>query len=836
MVSGMGWRTNPDTRAAAGLRPAWLATLVALLIASATAVAGPEFVADASITESGQSVRLAIRLACAVQYLGHQPANRGDRLLIELEPTAICSGVPPTAARSRVQVRPRGADAARLASVEYDGESGAGAFLRLQFSERVHFTLPPSPDANTVIVLIHPSDSPDADVAPVGAETGTGRISHRVGDAGADVPSYVINLLSDRQPPLVPAPDALSIPAERTLFVSETVVGGETWYRLQLGWFDSVDAATSVAASLRETYPRAWVGRASAGAVTTTVAEPDGTATAPPGATAAHIEDIGVESDIAQLMAEAKRAMTAGDTDRAIRLYTKVLRQPASPWHPDAREFLAVARERKGQIAHAKAEYEQYLAIWPEGEGAERVRQRLAALIAAAVAPASGNPGLAAAERTARRDRSPWTLRTLLSQYYRRDANQINDNAEVLSQSAVYTDASLDARRRGQRYDFSSRVTAGYRHDLLDEPAGSGNDLRLSYAYADLADTAWGLQGRFGRQSRNTGGVQGRFDGFNLGYRATERMLVEGVVGKPVYSTADGLDDARTFYGVSTTIGPIAEDVDIGLYFLQQDIEGITDRQVLGGEARYFAENGSVWGRVDYDTAFAELSSVFLQASWRLPGRFTASGLVDRRRSPFLSMGSAMAGQPVDEFASLLPLFTEDELRQLALDRSAISTTTTLGLSGPVSPRLQINLNASRTAVDETPDSGGVLGQPSSTYSYYSTDLIASGLLRPNDVSIIGVRYADSTNTQVWSLNLDARFAIGRSLRLNPRLRIDHRSIRSDGSDEWIYSPGLRLQYRWGRNARLHLEAGRQIASRALETIDLDRDSYFLNLGYQLFY
>ena len=45
-----------------------------------------------------------------------------------------------------------------------------------------------------------------------------------------------------------------------------------------------------------------------------------------------------------------------------------------------AQELIGVARERAGDIEQARKEYELYLKLFPNGEGATRVRQRLASL------------------------------------------------------------------------------------------------------------------------------------------------------------------------------------------------------------------------------------------------------------------------------------------------------------------------------------------------------------------------------------------------------------------------------------------------------------------------
>jgi hypothetical protein len=536
-------------------------------------------------------------------------------------------------------------------------------------------------------------------------------------------------------------------------------------------------------------------------------------------------------------MDDARRAMTAGEVSKAVQIYTKVLQLPANDYQPDAQEYLALARERNGQIAHAKAEYKRYLDAYPDEPGAERVRQRLAALVATARRNTAEPQTAPAQSRRARPVSSPWSLRTFLSQYYRRDVNQVNDLEEIVSQSSIYSDVSLDARRRGDRFDFSARVTAGYRNNLMDETVSrTTNDLRLSYAYADLADERTGLRGRIGRQTRNTGGVLGRFDGVNLTYAINDRLRFEAVGGRPVFSTARDVDDSRRFEGISSTFAPFAENLEFGVFYLQQDIEGLTDRQAVGTELRYFGDNQTLWGIVDYDVEFDELGSVFLQGSWRLPADFTITGLVDRRQSPFLSLGNAMIGQQVEDFAELMVFYTQEEIRQFALDRSASTTTFSLGMSRPFTPKLSLNLNASRSSVEGTPASGGVSGTPDSEYSYYSADFVASSVFTEGDVGIVGFRHAVTETTDVYSTMLDTRFPIGRKWRISPRLRVDYREIKTDGSEQWIYTPSLRIQFRPGRRIRLEFQGGMQFSTREMATMDQERESWFVNVGYQYFY
>jgi hypothetical protein len=330
--------------------------------------------------------------------------------------------------------------------------------------------------------------------------------------------------------------------------------------------------------------------------------------------------------------------------------------------------------------------------------------------------------------------------------------------------------------------------------------------------------------------------VLGRFDGINLGYAFNDRLRFEAVAGRPVYSTARDPDDSRRFQGVSTTFAPFDNDLDFGLFYIEQDIDGLTDRQAVGAEVRYFGDNQSLWSIVDYDVDFGELGSLFVQGSWRLPANFTVTGVVDRRRSPFLSLGNALVGQQLESFEELRLFFTEEEIRQFALDRSAATTTYTFGLSRPFTPKLSANFNASISSIDATPESGGVPATPQSEYSYYSADLVASSLFTEGDVGIFGLRYAVSETTDVYSTTFDTRFPIGRGWRISPRLRVDYREIKTDRSTQWIYTPGLRVQYRMGRRLRFELQTGKQFSTREMETADQDRESWFVNAGYQYFF
>ena len=809
--------------------------IASLVWLASPALAGPGFIGSSRVSTDDSSAdslaSIEIRFNCKAQYLRHDPRGNGDRIRIFLEPTSICNGVSPVVAESRSRLRPFNADSAHLIELEYDGTNAGGPVLTLSFSKSVAFDVDMSGIAFDVVVHIRESALQALPVESV--RTAPAEPHRQVSRPKPLTPDYVINLASFQRIPTIADVPNLQLTANQRLFYSEAVVDGAMWYRLRLGNFDSPGSAKDALVGLTDNFPGAWIDELepNANEIDLSVAvrefsEPQGTEADTDLAT----------SKIDSLMEDARRSMIASDTSRAIQIYTKVLQLPESARHPEAQEYLALAREKKGQMAHAKAEYQRYLSLYPDSEGAARVNQRLAALLANN--QPAGQPGGVSNTQSGRQvaKRSDWRIQTYFSQYYRRDVNQPDDREEIVSQSALYSDVNFDARRRGERFDFSSRLSAGYRSDFLDTGTSSGNSTRISYAYADLADAVTGLRGRIGRQSRNTGGVLGRFDGINLGYQFNEKVLINTVIGKPAYSSSDGIDSSRSFYGASVNYGPVLKNLDLGLFYIQQDIENIRDRQAVGGEFRYFGDKQSFWGMVDYDLHFGELASAFLQGSWRFESRLSIHALANKRGSPFLSTGNAIIGQPVSTFAELATIFSADELSQLGNDRTAASTNYSIGLSYPITQKLQINSDIGQSTIDSTPASGGVFATPGSTYTYYSGSLLASSLLKEGDVTILSLRYSDSDTAQVVSMTIDSRYPFGRTWRVNARLRVDNRQLTSNGSEQWLFTPGIRIQYRRSQKFRLEFEAGKLFSQQDSIGISQDRESYFVNLGYQAFF
>jgi tetratricopeptide (TPR) repeat protein len=538
------------------------------------------------------------------------------------------------------------------------------------------------------------------------------------------------------------------------------------------------------------------------------------------------------QGPMADLMKDANGKMTDGDYAGAIRIYTKVLQSPEHEYSSAALEYLGLARERKGQLAHAKAVYEDYLARYPEGEDADRVRQRLAGLLTARDTPKAKLKAAGARERQTR----AWDVFGGFSQFYRRDENtaQVDEDDELttVSQSSLSSDLDITGRLRTEDYDLRTRFTGGYLHDFLDD--GAGNDSTVSSLYFDGRNTQQNYSMRLGRQSRSSGGVLGRFDGLLVGIPLTGKTMINLVGGAPVDSSRDSFDNRRYFYGLSVDFEGFAKGWDANTFIIEQQVDNIVDRRAVGGELRYFDAGRSFFTLVDYDILYNELNTAQVLGNWTTSGKTTINFVADYRNSPILLTSNALQGQLFDSIDAMLDVFSESEIRDIARDRTARSKLGTLGVSRPLNDKFQFSGDVTVSNFSDTEASAGVAANRGTGNEYfYNLQLIGSNLVKPGDITILGLRYIDGNTANTTSLSLNTRYPFSNDLRINPRLRIDYRKNTDDDMDQLIYKPSLRLTYRVKRSLRLEADLGGEWSDEEIVDGSDKSRSYFVSLGYR---
>jgi len=516
------------------------------------------------------------------------------------------------------------------------------------------------------------------------------------------------------------------------------------------------------------------------------------------------------EAETAELLREAREAMTSGDYNKAIRLATKLLLYHEHPQRREAQELLGLARERKGQLAHAKAEYEEYLRRYPEGEGAQRVQQRLSALLTAGMRPEESlreaRADTAAGAATPRK-RMETEFFGSFSQYYYRDTTTPQDEETQPIRSSLVTDINVNSRHTSDTLDVRTRFTGGYEYDFLE--GGENSESRLSDAFVEVRSKRAGYAFKLGRQSRSTGGVQGRFDGAVLSYQVKPTIRINGVVGYPVESTRDtSVNTGRYFYNASVDFGPYKKSLNFDVYYLNQTIDDISDREAAGAEMRYFKNGLSVFGLLDYDLLYDEVNTAILLGNWTVSPKTTFNLTLDYRQSPALATLNALQGQPVESISELRHLYTDDEIMQLARDRTAESKMVNAGFTYQVNDKYQIASDLTVSDVSETQTSGGVEGGPATgTEYYYQAQLVGTNVFTAGDVSVIGLRYDDTSTAERYGLRLNTRFPWRSAWRINPRAEFYLRNKDSGAQEQTARVQG-RIEYRWKRTRTFETEFG----------------------------
>lgn len=800
-----------------------LALLTCLLpdIAAAQISAGPpsRLVDLVEATEHDQQVDLVVQFNCSMRYVTHLPASEGSELHVQLLPLGDC-GISPLG-QIVPEVPPVSDDSGVLLSARLESDAPGQVTLLLRWRKPEQFVIAQGTDPRGLRIRLLRQARTRSKVLLTQSPDSADR--------------YAINLESQPKPF---EPAAVQLARERLqlpVFVSETQVGEEKWYRLRAGPLENkADAERALDRALRD-YPRAWLAQGD-DSVTTNLNGSSATQPALP-----RVERIGTDpplpaETLKRMLSDARGAMSARDYTKAITLLTALQRQPEFPDRARAQELLGLTRERAGQLAHAKAEYEEYLRRYPNGEAAERVRARLRILRAAS---AEGKTAGAFGAGNAR----GWQVNGGFAQLFRYDNTRFDNGSstsgpdlpssqQTTRQNALYTDVDLLARHRGERFDFLTRISAGYIKQFGND--AFGNNKRISLASMELGDRSLGLLARVGRQVRYQDGILGTFDGLFVSYRLHPAWTLNAAAGYPVEQTSESVQTHERFESLALAYAPPGRHWDGSVFVATQQFDGIRDRRAAGFEARYLAARASLITFFDYDVSFKALNVATLLGTVQLPGRWIVSVDAERRNSPVLTTRNALIGQPDTTLAQLEQSFTLSEIYQLARDRTATTDSYSVTATAPLGERFHVAAVVSALRIGATPASGGVDAQPATGLDVtYQAQLYGSSLWTSSDFNIMTLTYGNTEVGTIEALSASSRFPIGGAWRIGPRLTVERRAISFDGSTEFNVLPSVLLDYQRGR-ALVQLEVGGESGKRDVTQQTENTRRYYVNIGYRI--
>jgi hypothetical protein len=235
------------------------------------------------------------------------------------------------------------------------------------------------------------------------------------------------------------------------------------------------------------------------------------------------------------------------------------------------------------------------------------------------------------------------------------------------------------------------------------------------------------------------------------------------------------------------------------------------------------------------------LNIFLLNANWLFPQQGTFFTTIDIRKVPYLSTSNALQGQPVQTMNELLEVFSEEEVRQLAQDRTATSNTFTIGgskqLNGFMKGRGQYQVSGDVTynTISDMPASGGVPVLPGTGDNYFvGGQFIGSSIIKRGDTSILSLRLGFTEISDDLTLTFDTRYPITEKFRFNPRIQYFRRESTDNDNLLTTLRLSIKADYRLINRMLVEGEVGYDKTDDQLGNIVTKSESVFGYIGYRL--
>lgn len=543
-------------------------------------------------------------------------------------------------------------------------------------------------------------------------------------------------------------------------------------------------------------------------AVTVEAAPPKPVASTVQPAAPASNDDVATKG--AALLAQAREAIGRGRQQEAVERLNQALMLPPNPSSQDSQELIGQAWEQLGDASKARIEYELYLKLYPQSEGAQRVQKRLAAI---GPARTSG-----AATAKSEQPKPAYSATGSISQYYyggntKTDslvtiAAGIDQNTLTRTSQSVLV-SSWDATGKYQSDETETKlVMRGAHSDNLATAVATTSATQglISAAYVDYRDLKSRLDLRLGRQTAIGGSMFGLFDGVSLARPFGEGYKVSGMLGVPANQLVSAPQQAMA--GVMVEADNIFERWGGNLSLMEQTTEGVSDRRAMGLEVRYFGDVVSLFSQLDYELNMQALNAFTMQGSVQGPADTTITLMVDDRKAPSLQLTDALISSGQTSLATLLQLKSLSEVQRMALDTAAQARQAMISLSRPLSANWQGSVDLRYSEIGALPAVGNFQAQPATGAQYnVSLQLTGSNLYSSRDINGFNLSYltSDTLNgTQLAYNNLTGIWDNRASLE--PSIRF---YTQTDNTQTKVVrvSPGLRLSYKVSNRASVMGEA-----------------------------
>ncbi len=554
-----------------------------------------------------------------------------------------------------------------------------------------------------------------------------------------------------------------------------------------------------------------------------------------------------VEAEASRLISSARFALQDNRAESAIGTLNRLLNLQPNQQSQFAQKLIAEAREKNGEPIKARVEYELYLKQYPNSQDAKEVQERLSHLSEQIAAKSAQ-----AAPRAARKfvADEKMTITGGVSQYYYSGAVHINSTvgaglgtaiAPVVTdlsktdQSMLISTLDVTGRMRTETTDTRLVVRDSHGADYLP---GKIDKNRLNAAYLEQSARDRTYLYRIGRQTGQSGGVPGRFDGVLAGYSLNTTWRVNAVVGTPVLFTT-GVVEQKSFTGVSLDLTRAPEQWSGSGYLIEQRVGKIIDRKAIGMEAHFFDARRNYMGQLEYDALFNAINVGMFQGNWMTESGANYFVYADHRKSQPLQLTNALPGQTIQTMAGLLQSgVTLDTLRADSQALSPIANLFMAGMNFPYSAKLRLGGDFRVTNIHGTAASSTQAATPGTGNIYTgSFQAIANSVFRENDMGVVSASYTSAPTYTGKSLNFNQVEIFGEKWRLDMALQLYSQNDDA-GNYQMRITPSSRLSYRLFDAISFEGEVGVDDtrSSNAMQNDKIRRKYFFLGYRWDLQY
>lgn len=803
-------------------RPEW-AVAACACICLAPAAANAQILDRIEVSRANGKAEIRIDFAVQVQYLSHTPPGKGRELNVFIRP--INAPPPGSEATEEAMTSPQ-TDLVPAFSVLYPHLGNA---VSIRFAQETEWTIRPNADGRSIVItlpVIKGARDIVSEVRAIPAPPKPAAAATEPTPTPIQVPAPAAVAPAAPAPaPIVPAPAAAvtALPAAPAPTVAP------------------VPPPSAPALEAPAAPPAPVAGAAPAQEAPVAPVEP-----ADAGPTAPTLTPAQIESLAKGFLDDARKAIADNDLPRAINRLNRTLGLPTNAQTEAAQALIGEVREKNGEIAKAKAEYELYLKLYPKGTETKRVQERLAALPSAAARTPSRSRPLV-------RGPAEWVVYGSLSQYYYTGRSHIEVTTPPppgLLDFTTYTLSQTDQKSLITNLDVNARKRDGITdtrivfRDMynLNQLHSDRTYNRLYSAYVEQTDKELGYFVRAGRQSPTGSGVMERFDGINAGYNFADRWRLNGVAGYAVEFLSPW---QKTFYGTSVEMQPQPDSVGLTGYVIRQNLDGLLNRQAVGLESRYFDMHTTAFSMLDYDTLYKGVNIFMLQGNYRTDDGMNIFTYIDHRKAPAYSLTSTYSlwnGMTLKDAVTAVGI---EQMRADARLLTAKSNLLSVGFTIPVSQKWQLGADYRAASISGTqevaayptadnPFPDKIVAQPSSGTSHVvGLQAIGTTLFGGNHVAVINTNYIKNPTYNGQALGGNFVFQPNDAWRFDFNLRYYQQKDNQDEKQVRL-SPSLRFGYRWEQMVSIEAEFGQEeVKIDGPTRIERDKRTYFYT-GYRI--